>query len=107
MAKYFKVSDENYRKVETVLKRNGITIEGEYMYAIEPFIEEEVKFQIEKFKNNNEELIEGITFDTLQEREAVTYLQSRMQDKSELFIDQEALETITEDFIKNFIEKIK
>ena len=107
MAKYFKGSDENYRKVETVLKRNGITIEGEYMYAIEPFIEEEVKFQIEKFKNNNEELIEGITFDPLQEREAVTYLESRMQAKSELFIDQEALETITEDFIKNFIEKIK
>ena len=107
MAKYFKVSDEDYRKVETVLKKNGITIEGEYMYAIEPFVEEEAKFQLEKFKENNGELIEGITFDTLQEREAVTYLKSRMQDKSELFIDQEALETITEDFMENFIEKIK
>ena len=107
MSKFFKVSDENYRKVETLLKKNEITIEGEYNYAIEPFIEEEAEYQFEKFKENNEELIEGITFDSLKESEAITYLKSRMQDKSELFIDQEALETITEDFMENIIEKIK
>ena len=53
MSKYFKVSDENYRKTETILKRNGITIEGEYMYAIEPYIEQEASYQLEEYKKNN------------------------------------------------------
>ena len=104
MAKYFKVSDEDYRKVETVLKKNVITIEGEYMYAIEPFVEEEAKFQLEKFKENNGELIEGITFD---EHAANVHLQGRLFSNTESFIDSEALESITKDFMDDFLKNNK
>ena len=104
MSKYLKVSDENYRKTETILKRNGITIEGEYMYAIEPYIEQEASYQLEEYKKNNSELIEGITFD---EHAANVYLQGRLFSSTESFIDGEALESITKDFMDDFLKNNK
>ena len=101
MSKLFKVSDENYNKVKGLLEENNIPIEKSYSYTIEPYIESEVEYQLSEYKNNNKELVEAIVFDD----ELKCDLKNVLMGKTELFIDGEVLQEMTNNFMNDRLNK--
>ena len=101
MSKLFKVSYENYNKVKGLLEENNIPIEKSYSNIIEPYIEFEVEYQLSEYKNNNKELVEAIVFDD----ELKCDLKNVLMGKTELFIDEEVLQEMTNNFMNDRLNK--
>ena len=101
MSKLFKVSYENYNKVKGLLEENNIPIEKSYSNIIEPYIEFEVEYQLSEYKNNNKELVEDIVFDD----ELKCDLKNVLMGKTELFINEEVLQEMTNNFMNDGLNK--